>query len=78
MVASIHPGSPVATRAPQGSGFVPSGPAQPRAPAAGGDGAASPACAGEQALRQALARPAQVLPGGLVLRSLGLQSYQPT
>ena len=34
--------------------------------------------AGEQALRQALAQPAQTLPGGLLLRSLGLQSYLPT
>ncbi len=68
MVASIHPGFPLATRAARVSGLVTPEPVS----------APPGACAGEQALRQALARPGQALPGGLVLRSLGLQSYEPT
>ncbi len=67
MVASIAPGSPLSPVMPRGLGAL--------HPAAQGAACAS---AGEQALQQALARPAQSLPGGLLLRSLGLQAYVPT
>lgn len=68
MVASLDPAAAVAARRPANPGNVS---VRPPAALAGG-------CAGEQALRRALARPPQSLPSGLVLRTLGLQSYQPT
>ncbi len=70
MAASLQSGPLGASRPETLAGIVT--PQTARAPLS-----SSPS-AGEQALRQALAQPAQTLPGGLLLRSLGLQSYLPT
>ena len=66
MAASLQSGPLGASRPETLAGIVT--PQTARAPLS------SPTSAGEQALRQALAQPAQTLPGGLLLRSLGLQS----
>ena len=77
MVASFHPGSPMV----DGKASLSDAPGPGRASSTAlfaRDAAAGVAHADEQAMRRALARPAQTLPGGFLLRSLGLQSYLPT
>ncbi len=77
MVASFHPGSPLV----DGKASLADAPGPGRASSVAflaRDAGPSIAHADEQALQRALARPAQTLPGGFLLRSLGLQSYLPT